>query len=193
MQGTLSLKTAPAEEPITAAEAKSHMKVDITDDDTYIGTLITAARRKIENHTGARLVSQTWYWYLDEFPAESVLKIPIGPVSALTSITYTSSAGVAATFAAASYQADFASVPARVALNSGYSWPNTSLREINGVCLEFVAGFGVASAVPAELKHAVKLLVAHWYENREPEQPVDLNTIPHGIMRLLDDYRMWQR
>ena len=43
----LKLITAPAAEPVSTSEAKSHLRVDTTADDTYIGTLMTVARHAV--------------------------------------------------------------------------------------------------------------------------------------------------
>lgn len=152
MKGILKLKTAPATEPVTTPEAKSHLRVDISDDDTLIAGLVTAARRWVENVTGVRLVTQTWYWYFDEFPVKESLEFPIGPVTALASIKYTNEAGTQSPMSIAEYETDFNSQPpnpARVSLVDGKSWPADDLKEINGVELEFTAGYGAASGLVA--------------------------------------------
>ena len=195
MKGILKLKTAPATEPVTQAEAKAYLRIEssVTDDDTFIDSLISAARRWVENITGNRLVTQTWYWYLDEFPAEDMLEIPIGPVTALVSIKYTDSAGVQATMSAGDYETDFNSLPpnpARVLLADSKSWPAVDLKEVNGVELELTVGYGT---IPEEFKLAIKMMVEHWYEHRGPITELKLEEAPMTVQMLLAQYEMRQR
>lgn len=62
----------PAVEPVTLAEAKTHLRVDLADDDLLIGALITAARQHAETITRRALVTQQWKMTLDQFPAPSM-------------------------------------------------------------------------------------------------------------------------
>jgi uncharacterized phiE125 gp8 family phage protein len=70
-------------EPVTRAEVKTHCKIDTTDEDTYIDTLITQVRRRIENLCGISIVSKTVILTTD-FTQEDYL--PYGPVSAITEV-----------------------------------------------------------------------------------------------------------
>lgn len=64
------IQTAPpAAEPVTLADAKSFLRVDLPDDDPLISSLIVAARRAVETHLKQALVTQTWQLYLDSFPS----------------------------------------------------------------------------------------------------------------------------
>ena len=58
MKATLTVP--PAGEPLTLAEAKPHLRVDLNDDDALITALISAAREQVEFLTGQRLITQTW-------------------------------------------------------------------------------------------------------------------------------------
>lgn len=49
---------------------------------------------------------------------------------------------------------------------------------------ECTAGESVA-AVPYTIKHAIKMLVGHWYLNRESVSDLDLKPVPHAIETLL--------
>lgn len=61
----------PAVEPVTLAEAKLHLRVDIDDDDTLINMLIGAARIAAENICRRAFVTQQWTLYLDAFPRQN--------------------------------------------------------------------------------------------------------------------------
>lgn len=182
------LYAAPAIEPVTLAEAKLACRVDIADDDALITAFITAARETVELIARRALINQTWDLVLDAFPGEDRLTLPRPPLSSVTSITYVSSAGVSAQVAAASYYVDTQSEPGRVVLNTGYSWPATTLRIASGVTVRYVAGYGAAaSAVPERYKVAIKLLVAHWYENRAAVETSGAapQEVPLGVVALL--------
>lgn len=158
----LKLITPPATEPMTVSEAKTHLRVDFTDDDTYITSLVTAARKYCENFQNRSFITQTWELALDSFP-ESPFQLPNPPLQSVTSIKYFDTDNVEATFEATNYYVDTYSD--RVSLNYSVSWPNITLRPINGVVIRFVTGY---TTIPAEVIHAIKILVAEWYENRTP-------------------------
>lgn len=164
------LKTAPTIEPISVSEAKAHLRVDIDDDDALISTLITAARQHIEITCRPRLalITQTWQLFSDVWPSGDTIELRPYPLQSVTSIGYTDDDGASATISSLDYLVDVYSKPGRLRLKTSESWPAVTLRELNGLQVEFLAGFGSAStAVPETLKQAIKLLVGHWYENRE--------------------------
>lgn len=48
------------------------------------------------------------------------------------------------------------------------------------------------SSVPADLKEAIRLLTAHWYENREASiVGVSAQEIPYGIRDIVREHRNW--
>lgn len=165
----LILVTGPTAEPVTLAEAKLHLRVDIDDDDDLIEALVAAAREYVERlcRPQVALISQTWKLVLDATPGDTVTLRPY-PLQSVSSIKTTSDAGVEATYSSSGYQVDTVSEPGRVRLKSGYSWPSTTLQALNGFEVSFVAGFGDdPSDVPQQIRQAVLLLIGHWYENRE--------------------------
>ena len=164
--------TGPVVEPVSLDEAKDHLRVDLADDDGLIGGLITAAREYVERICRPRLalVTQTWQWVADDWPASDTLELRPWPLRSVTAIKYTSQAGVTATFASSNYVVDTASAPGRLRLKTTASWPGDPLRELNGLTVEFTAGFGDSGRdVPQQLRQAILMLVGHWYENREPQ------------------------
>lgn len=159
-------KTDAATEPITTAEAKTHCRVTSADDDTYIDTLIATARQWVEGEIKRALITQSWVLYLDAFP--DVINVPFPPFIAVTTFKYTDTDGNPQTVTGSLYQTDIKTEPGRIALAEGQSWPDTQARTFNVVELEYTAGYGAASAVPADLKHVIKFAVKLHYDLREP-------------------------
>ena len=190
----LKLITAPAAEPVSTSEAKSHLRVDTTADDTYIGTLITVARQNVESHLRRALISQTWEVVLDAFPA-GVIRLPKPPLASVTSIKYTDDDGVEATYSSDNYVVDSDTEPGRVVLKSGQTWPAVTLAAANGVRVRYVAGYGAAgSNVPQAIRQAILLVIGSLYENREDvlvAQGVSIGVLPFGVVALLAPYRIY--
>lgn len=187
----LVLVTAPAVEPISTSDAKSHLRMDLPDDDTYIDGLVVVARRTAERLARHALITQTWDLVLDAFPAGDVLEIPLPPLQSVTYVQYTDDDGNTSTFAASRYQVDTEATPGRIALDFGETWPADTLQTVAGVRVRFVAGFGdAASDVPDDIVHAMKLMIGHWYENREDTiVGAVAREIPKASEYLLANYR----
>lgn len=164
----LTIFAAAATEPITTAQAKTHLRVEHSSDDTYIDTLVAAARAYVENTLRKRLVTQTWTLTLDDFPiGDREICIPYGPVQSITSIYYINTGGTNTLLDSTLYALDTASLVARVYPAYSLIWPATRDQR-NAVTIKYVTGYGAYTAVPANIIHAIKMLVAHWYESREP-------------------------
>jgi len=184
------IKTAPSVEPVTASELKAHLRVTHTDEDTYIGTLITAARQWIENYTNRQLVTATWTLYLDGFSAQ--IDMPHPPLQSVTSVQYYDTGGTLQTLSSAVYTVDTYARIGRLVEASGQVWPATQ-DIINAVQIEYKAGYGDAgSNVPTAVRQALLLLAAHWYENRESVVVGVTSThVPETVDSLLASYRIW--
>lgn len=181
MRWALQQTVAPTSEPVTLADAKAHLRVDITEDDDLIDSLIVAARDYVERRSGLSLVTQTWKLYLDRWPRAafefwpwpapgSTILLPRHPVQSVTSLQWLDAGGTTNTVAGSDYSLDVASRPARIRPVVGKSWPATSLAPQGGVVVAFVAGFASAALVPATLRQAMLLLIGTWYRSREDEQ-----------------------
>ena len=172
--------TAPTTEPVTTAEAKTYLRVDYTDDDTLLVTLIAAARQRAEDITGRAFITQTLAAWLDRWPSDGVLRIKRGPMTAITSITHYTSANVATVIASANYVAVFQPQPARIMPAYGVSWP-TDLRSEAAIKVLYTAG---AAAADARYKDAIMAMVAIMYEARDgmsSEQRNKLNQIEWSL------------
>lgn len=189
---SLFLVTAPEVEPVTAAEAKLHLRVDGSDEDELITALIVAAREYVENFTHRALIYQTWDLKLDGFPCwNEAIWLPKAPASSVTSVTYVDANGVTQTWSSSLYTTDFPTgVQARrgrIVPAYGQYFPDTR-RVINAVTVQFVAGYGASgSAVPAGLKSAMKILIGTWFgPGRQGVQVGNIvNVIPQTVDSLL--------
>lgn len=153
-------------------------------EDTLLTRLITAARKYCENFQNRAYITQTWYLWLDKWP--EYLEIPSPPLISVTSIKYYDTANTEATVTASDYYVDTNSEPGEIHLAYGKSWPSATLREKNGICVEFICGYGAAStSVPATVIQAILLLLSHWYENREALSEKPLFSIPMAVDSLL--------
>jgi uncharacterized phiE125 gp8 family phage protein len=161
------LITGPTVEPVSTAEAKLHLRVDVADDDALIGALIKAGREFVEQRTRRALITQTWDLWMDAWPEDSEIRL-MAPLQSVSYVHTVDSDGGTATWAASNYLVDTVRQPGRIVRKSAASWPSTTLQEVNGVNVRFVAGYGSAgTAVPQPLRQAVLMAVGHWYENRE--------------------------
>lgn len=191
-----SLKTAPATEPLRVEEAKAHLNEVETDNDALIGTLIQAAREYVETYTRRALITQTWYLKLDGFPCMPIM-LPRPPLVSITSVSYVDSNGVTQTWVegAAGYQlvkpvgpkAQYAAILPAYSI----SYPSTRCQP-ESVTIEYVCGYGAAAAVPASIVAAMKLLIGHWYENRESVVIGDAGSeLPVSVAQLLWPYKVF--
>lgn len=184
----LNLITAPTAEPLSLPEAKIHCRVTQSEDDEYLADLIVAAREYVEMNIpgGRQLVSATWDYIADRLPCgRERLELPKPPLVSVTSVTCYDAANVSTVMPSSDYVVLAAtSLPGAIQPASGAVWPATYCRD-DAVSIRFVAGYGTASAVPMRAKQAMRLLVAHWYDQREPATAGALSNVPHGVDQLL--------
>ena len=184
----ISLVTAPTAEPVTLEEAKNHLRVDITADDTLIESLILVARNVCEGINNHKFVTQTWDIFMDAFPGgnEFILPKSLSPLASVTHIKYTDEDSNQSTFNSSNYAVDIYSDPGRIKLMNDANWPSDTLYEINAVEIRVVVGYGDDADVPQEYKQAILLLLGHWYENREQVTVGEMaREIPMGVEALL--------
>lgn len=173
---TLKLITKPKSEPVTLEEAKAHLRVINGAEDSLINGLITTAREYCESYQNRAYITQTWELWLDKWPEKNFIKIPKPPLQSVQSVKFYSIDGTEYTLDTGEYYVDDKSEPGRISLAYNKSWPSVTLRPINSICVTFTAGYlptgegeneDPAGNVPQAVKQAVKLLIGHWYENRE--------------------------
>lgn len=157
------LVTAPAAEPLSLVDAKRFLRVEHSDDDAVITALVSAARSHVEALTRNALMVQTWRLVLDRWPDGGRISPRIGPLRALAAVRVFSAANDASTIDPEIFVVDAA---AGVLAAPAWSLPVPG-RNVAGIELDIEVGFGAAvDDVPQTLLQAIRMLVAHWYENR---------------------------
>jgi uncharacterized phiE125 gp8 family phage protein len=186
----LILTSGPAVEPVTLAEAKAHLRVDGSAEDTLIASLIVTARLHVEAAAGLALVTQTWSWYFDAWPPGHARMLPLRPIQSIGAVRLYDEAGLVTTLPPTGYMLDASAPYPRIVRHGSIPWPKPG-RVANGIEIAFTAGYGpVAADVPAALRQAVLLLVAHWYEHRAPaEVGAHAVSLPDMVAELLKPYR----
>lgn len=169
--------TQPAEEPLTLEEAKAHCKVhpDVTADDDYITRLLTSCRSHTESRLRRAFVETEFRLSFDGFPTSRDIELFPAQVTEVSAVTYFDANGDPQTLDAEQYVVDTDNAPGRIVLLPDYCWPSTQCGRPNSVSITFTAGYGEdGDAVPANVKQAIGLLLAHHYDNRSA---VEIGTI----------------
>lgn len=190
-----TLIVAPAIRPVTVDEAKTHLRVDYAEEDDLIGTFIDAASAHLDGWSGLlgrALVEQTWKQEFDCF--ERCLRLSLAPVISIESVTWRDADGQISTVADTNYLLRTDASGSYVRFDDGYTFP-TGLHESAAVAVTYVAGYPntegdtPASTVPAALKAAILLMVAHWFNNREAVSADGLSEVPASAHALIAPYR----
>ena len=195
--GTGIVAGAPTE-PVTLIEAKLHLKLATTSaeavayasEDDLLGRLITAARTQAEQETGRRFITQTLTYYLKQWPDERFIRIPYPPLqSAVVTYRLTGDDDYDNTLTTA--DVDIASEPGRIILQPNESWPSGTLYTDKPIKVTYICGYGLAVAVPENIKSAILLKLSDLYENRgEVVVGVSVGRIEGAVDSLLRQYQI---
>ena len=193
---SLTRQTPPALEPVTLTEAKAHLRVDSTDDDVYIATLITAAREWVESYLDRTLVHTQWVMRFDKFPDSGIEPVELprppmvisGTATAVT-VTFTQDQGSTSTYSTAEYRVDRHATPGTILPIYGSTW-TPHRQDDNAISVTWWAGYGPGgSSVPAAIRHAVLMLLGTWYERRASADNLGGSEVPFGVRSLLDSQK----
>lgn len=184
------LLTGPAVEPLSLAEAKAFLRVEHEDDDELIGTLILGARVHVEGQTRRALNTQSWRLVHDDWPADRPMAVWPAPVQEVTAARVYRADGSVQVLDPDIFVVDTAGAPARVGVAPGAVPPPG--RALAGIEIDFDAGYGdEPTDVPEPLRQAMRLLIAHWYENRGVAVVgQSASALPQTVAPLLAPYKV---
>jgi uncharacterized phiE125 gp8 family phage protein len=159
------LLSPPAVEPVSLAEAKAYLRVEHGDDDAVIAALIAGARLHIEAQIRRALITQSWRLVRDAWPADGRIAVAPAPLRELLAARVYRLDGSTQDIDVDVFVPDAASAPAMLGFALG-ALPAPG-RTVGGIELDVEVGYGDApSDVPEPLRQAIRILTAHWYENR---------------------------
>jgi|DEB0MinimDraft_6_1074348.scaffolds.fasta_scaffold26178_2 hypothetical protein len=206
----LQIVTEPAREPVTAIEAREHLRLDDDVDNIQVMAYIMAAREWAENYTGRVFITRTLRQFLDSTPAvtnngfngyrtghqnsltggQYAIEIAASPVISVTSVKYYNDAGTESTWATSNYYVDTVRDVPRIVLLDGGSWP-TDLRGANGLEINFTAGYGSSpDSVPEPIRLAILQYCTFLYEHRGDFEGSALPKPPSLLQALLQPYKI---
>jgi uncharacterized phiE125 gp8 family phage protein len=155
-----SLVAAPAQEPLTIAEAKAQASMVSDDDNALINAYIASARQQAESYLGRGLLTQTWQVQLSGFA--DVIWLPrAAPLQTVSSVKYYDTAGVLQTLATSFYTVDAISEPGRIVRAPNQSWPAVQVDRLAPVLITYVCGWNNTSDIPELIKHGMRLYVSY--------------------------------
>jgi uncharacterized phiE125 gp8 family phage protein len=169
-----SVTIQPAAEPVTVAELKDWLRLDGSDQDTMLSSMITAARVSIEEHTRRSFVQRSIVQSLAGFPAGGCIELVRPPLASVTSVKYYDTDNDQQTIDSSNYLVDVIREPGVVRPIDTYDWPSVYERS-DAVQITFVAGYSAdATSVPETMKALTKMIAADMFEHPEAQSELRL-------------------
>jgi len=184
--------SAPANMPVTLPEAKKQCRIDddVNDEDDLIEMFVASATGLLDGYSGILgrcLIEQEWRQDFDRFCRQ--MRLPLWP-SDIVSITWRDTAGQLSTVGSANYRLLTDALGGYVQFKSDYAFPS-NLNASAAVSITFKAGYGPnPSDVPAPIRQAIRMTVAHWNANREGVNVGNITTeLPLGVEFSLNPFK----
>lgn len=167
---------------VSLANMKEFLRVDHSDEDTTITALLDAASAFVSDYTNRHFATDgSAIFYLPRFRASA---LAYGPVKTISSITYADGNGDTQTLETSRYYLD--KVRDNTCIIYFHDVPTVEL--YNAMPIAITATVGTLPT--PNVKHAVRMLVAHWYENRRNVVMGNPTEVPMGVQSLLNVERI---
>ncbi len=187
----LKLKTPALVEPVSYEEAKAYLKLEEDYEEALINRLILAARSAIEAHIGQSLSLQVYTLSVDSwetiegeltaFRQGSYAQIIRHPAYPLTGLKLKKPPVISIE----ELRVDnivIEPVVYKLVNNCLVAAPGQRLPEGELIAVDYKVGYEI---VPADLAHAILLLVTEWYADRTPE-----GVLPIVVQQLCERYKV---
>ena len=155
--------------------------------DAVLELYLRAAMAAIEARLGRALLARDFSWTVTRWREDACQVLPIGPVRSVAEVKLVDAEGVETVVEAEAWSVLRDSQRPRLVGKFGRNLPR--IPRSGRAEIRFSAGFGEGwDEVPADLRQAVFLLAAHFYENRA-EGAVAAGSLPFGVLVLIEAYR----
>jgi uncharacterized phiE125 gp8 family phage protein len=176
---------------LPVADFKAHLRLgtgfaEDTLQDAVLGSFLRAAMAAIEARTGKALIEREFSMSVSTLRNATVLPLGVAPVTVVADVTLVSRGGTEQAVNAAVYWLERDAQAPRLRPTAA-SLPGP---EEGGVLrVRFLAGYGPEwDDLPSDLRQAVMLLAAHYYEYRH-DTALAGGCMPFGVTSLIERFR----
>lgn len=177
--------------PVRAFAEHLRLGTGFADDgseDVVLELYLRSAMAAIEARLGRALLAREFAWTVTRWREDASQGIPIAPVQAVAGITLVDADGAATAVDPGCWSVLRDGQRPRLVGRFGRNLPR--IPRSGHAEIRFTAGFGAAwEDVPADLRQAVFLLAAHFYENRAAAGGAGASAMPFGVLVLVEAYR----
>lgn len=176
---------------VSLIQAKAHLRVEHSDDESLIETLIGVAQNVVEGYTGRFLQQVEGSFYFDDF--HEFMNLHAGPNLALRNsnsaegVTYLDTAGRRIVVDLDKYVLEGKGYPARLRMLDTPS--DVESDSLNAVRVDVTVGHTQADR-PDALIAAMLLIIGHLYENRQDVGQHKTHATPLASRYLMEPYRL---
>lgn len=184
-------ETTVPDEALPVEDFKAHLRLGTgfgqeTAQDEVLSGFLRAAISAIEARTGKVLIIRGFSWTLSFWRDRSAQGLPVAPVTEIKNVAVVDGSGTRFETPQASYWLERDAQRPRLRA-AGSSLP--MIPSGGSVVVEFDAGFGATwQEIPPDLKQAVLMLAAHYYEYRHETNLGD-GCMPFGVTSLIERYK----
>ncbi|WP_081716697.1 head-tail connector protein [Asticcacaulis sp. AC460] len=180
----LELTMPPASEPVSVATLRAYLRIESADHDVLLAELIAAARDTVEADCGLSLVETHWRAWMNVGCGTTVrigdglydqIVVERGPVLAITGVELAGVEVDAGNWLTRGPHGKAVYAPAGL--------------DLSAVRIDFRCGYAEPDLIPARLIRAIKMLAAHWFENRQAYEQASLEEIRLGYNKLVSGFR----
>lgn len=168
--------TPPTIEPVTYGELIDYLRIQPVDENVDTGIIdlmnmmIRAARMQVETVCNRALITQTWDYSINGWPAEDYYRLPFGNLSSSSlSVKWKGETGTETTLTVTTDYLVETNGPdcGRIVLPYGDTWPTGTLYPSNPITTRFICGYGATEdSVPEEIRMAILSIVSDLWEIR---------------------------